>query len=801
MPRDPKDITASGPRKRARKIAILGDKVFPSNGGHFTTNYIITGKNVDEETLSGSHIVTETLDARTIAANAITAGKIEAGAITAEKIAANAVLAENIFAGAVTTEKLAAGAVTAEKIAAGTIVAANIEAGTITAELIAAEAITTEKLFAEAVVASKIAAGAITAGKISAGSIETSHLKAEAVTAEKIKADSITAGQIAAEAITTSELAANSVTSAKIAAATITGSDIAASTVTATNITITELSALSADLGTITAGTVTGATLRTAESGTRWEVNTEAMRAYSGATPVLDFDLETGNLKIKGTIEEGSTIPAGSITGVLTSEQIESLEAAKITGKLTGAQVNVPSLIFDIVAAVPAEGQAAMSEETAEPYEWRLKPSEAKYLAIRDIDKSGRELDALFQQFASSGEPFKAQILLTSASDPSRYALFNVKGKTENIGSLYYRWEIELSKGVAEFESGEELYFELKSGAVVAESITAGYVAAGAITTAKLTASAVTAEKIAASAVEASKIKAEAVEASKIKSEAIETSKLKANAVTAAKIAASTITATQIAGETITGAKIAAGTITAAKLSVETLSAISANLGTVTAGTIKSVNIEGGSITGAAIQIDAASSEGVGEGSNKLRWMDGALARGELYTFSSGFGLSHLQIRTNTSGGTYETLMRNIANPTAAEAWIDFSANNNPRTIVNQSGGSTFVQVSTNPGYVGNNYSSAPQVGMIWGKIGPSGEKIDGLTEFFTVSHTTTGRYTISFVAPFKTSPVIMLTRSGGEGQYGFSTYGALTKESFAAYIRNSGGTLANEYWAFIAIG
>lgn len=55
-------------------------------------------------------------------------------------------------------------------------------------------------------------------------------------------------------------------------------------------------------------------------------------------------------------------------------------------------------------------------------------------------------------------------------------------------------------------------------------------------------------------------------------------------------IVANSITATQIAAKTITGNQIAANSVTATELSVSSLSAISANLGTVTAGLIRSTN-------------------------------------------------------------------------------------------------------------------------------------------------------------------------------------------------------------------
>ena len=110
--------------------------------------------------------------------------------------------------------------------------------------------------------------------------------------------------------------------------------------------------------------------------------------------------------------------------------------------------------------------------------------------------------------------------------------------------------------------------------------INGGKIYTGSVTATQIAANAITTEKIAANAVNAYKIAASAITSAKIAANAITTEKIVASAVTAAKIASKTITANQIA----------ANSITAAELSVSTLSAISANLGTVTAGVLKSTN-------------------------------------------------------------------------------------------------------------------------------------------------------------------------------------------------------------------
>jgi len=83
----------------------------------------------------------------------------------------------------------------------------------------------------------------------------------------------IDGGDIYTNTVTASQIAAGTITTTEIAANTIVAGNIAASTITATEMNISTLSAISADLGTITAGTITGALIRTAASGQRFEVN------------------------------------------------------------------------------------------------------------------------------------------------------------------------------------------------------------------------------------------------------------------------------------------------------------------------------------------------------------------------------------------------------------------------------------------------------------------------------------------------------------------------------------------------
>lgn len=167
---------------------------------------------------------------------AITTTKIAAGAVTAGQIAAGSITTPLIAAGAVNTAQLAANAITAGTIAAGAITAAAIAAGTITS--------------------AQIAAGTIVAGNIAASTITGTQIAASTITSGNIVAGSILAGDIAANSLTAAQIQAGSITSNEIAANTIIGNNILAGTITAAKMGVTSLSSMTANLGAISAGTI-----------------------------------------------------------------------------------------------------------------------------------------------------------------------------------------------------------------------------------------------------------------------------------------------------------------------------------------------------------------------------------------------------------------------------------------------------------------------------------------------------------------------------------------------------------------
>jgi len=203
---------------------------------------------------------------------------------------------------------------------------ANVSNSAIIGQIIEAQianaAITSDKIAANAVISDKIFANAIIANKIAAGAVESDKILANAVIAGKIAALAVTAGTIAANAIEANNIQANAITSSKILAG----------AVTAGKIDVTNLQAISANLGTVTSGT-----LRTSSSNTanRVEISSDGSFPLWYGNNTKDaanakFYLDTGgnaffagNLSAAGgTITtDTTTVGNSSILGILKGAQ------------------------------------------------------------------------------------------------------------------------------------------------------------------------------------------------------------------------------------------------------------------------------------------------------------------------------------------------------------------------------------------------------------------------------------------------------------------------------------------------
>lgn len=119
---------------------------------------------------------------------------------------------------------------------------------------------------------------AVTYAKIAVGAIHDDVIAAGAITETKVASD----------AISTPKLQAGAITAAKIAAGAVIAEKIYAGAVTADKIYVSQLSAISANIGTITAGSLTAVAFQSAGSGLHISIpaNDGLIYFWNGATPV-----------------------------------------------------------------------------------------------------------------------------------------------------------------------------------------------------------------------------------------------------------------------------------------------------------------------------------------------------------------------------------------------------------------------------------------------------------------------------------------------------------------------------------
>lgn len=99
--------------------------------------------------------------------------------------------------------------------------------------------------------------------------------------------------QITPNSITTNQIMAGTIQGGDIAGTTITGENILGSTITADKLLVTSLSAITADMGAMTAGTITGAVIRTAASGTRISLDSTGFKQFLGSSGVPAIHFKT----------------------------------------------------------------------------------------------------------------------------------------------------------------------------------------------------------------------------------------------------------------------------------------------------------------------------------------------------------------------------------------------------------------------------------------------------------------------------------------------------------------------------
>ncbi len=198
----------------------------------------------------------------------INGGKIYTGTVTASQIAASTITGSKIAAATIAAGNLAAGSVTADKIVAGAVTAGKIAAGAVTANELAANCITATNGKIASIDAGKITTGYLDVGRIRAGSITVTLLGNDVTgSIDTANHNAVSAQDAAKEAGERAEAAAVVANNNKSQIkdwqyedkTTINGGAIQARTIDAEKLNVQSLSALSANLGTVTAGTIQSA--------------------------------------------------------------------------------------------------------------------------------------------------------------------------------------------------------------------------------------------------------------------------------------------------------------------------------------------------------------------------------------------------------------------------------------------------------------------------------------------------------------------------------------------------------------
>lgn len=219
------------------------------------------------------------LDAYSITSTYATIANLNATNISVESLRATAATIENLEAVAARVGTLEANSVTADYVKANyaDINLANIEDGTIKSAMIETGAINSALIATGAVGTAQIADGSITDAKIvelSANRITTGILSVERLeirgtdksivyalnnitgALQSQEVNTLNGEILTPHTITTDKIVANAITSNEIASRTITANEIKANSITVNELNVTTLSSITADLGTVTAGTI-----------------------------------------------------------------------------------------------------------------------------------------------------------------------------------------------------------------------------------------------------------------------------------------------------------------------------------------------------------------------------------------------------------------------------------------------------------------------------------------------------------------------------------------------------------------
>ena len=354
--------------------------------------------------------------------------------------------------------------------------------------------------------------------------------------ANAVYANIIQAGSIEADAIAANAISANAIATNSLVAKHITSNSITSESIQANSVTTNSIAANSVTTDQIAANVVT-------------------------AEHIASFSIEADNIAANSITSD--KIEANSIT-------TETLAANSITAN----NISANSITSDKI-----EANAITTDQLA------ANSITANNLAANSVQANVIASNIIDTKHIISGS-ITTETLAANAITTEKLAANAVTANSIAANSISAN-SIQANSISAETLAANAV----TANSIASNSITTNSILAGSIDAATIGAFAVTAGKIDAGAVTAETIEANAITANSIATGSVTAETLAANAVTANAIAANSITANAIAANSVKADSIEANAVTAEKVSVVNLGAISANIGDITAGTLKGGNI------------------------------------------------------------------------------------------------------------------------------------------------------------------------------------------------------------------
>lgn len=505
----------------------------------------VTGEKLVDDSITADKILDSAITNAKIAEDAVAAINIQNNAINNEKLVDLAINAEKLANGAITSDKIVDGTITEEKISNLSISADKLKDGIIDDAKLADLAVTAEKLVDSAVTAKKIANLAVGTAAIAGGAITRAKIQDLAVGNAAIANAAITNGKIANLAVSTGKIQDLAVTNGKIA-------NLAIGTAAIQDLAVTNAKIYSLHADKISAGVIA------------------AERIAIGPLSRFEDGYDPTKIEIGGrNLFEGGELSKYTGTG----NNAEHMYYANINHALE--KVNIGDTItisFDIKMVKGDRIQVYCSNRRG-----KLFFIPQRTFSNIGTDKVRLSFQTIVSRNTGTVHPDGTDIEFYSTYGTSDW--FTVSNLQIERGNKATDWTPAPEDNPALLWRYRDTIY-IDGGSIYANTITANEIATGTITAAS--------GIIANGAITNAKIADAAITEAKIQKLAVGTAAIADLAVSRAKLQTAVVGTLQVEDGAITNAKI--HSLNADKINAASLSAISANLGTVTAGILRSNN-------------------------------------------------------------------------------------------------------------------------------------------------------------------------------------------------------------------